>query len=682
MDDLLARLVLIGVTNGATLALNTLAVTIIFSVSRSINFALGDVFALSTVFAVTVIRILNLNLNMPVLLLLGGIGLAVAATGAFAAGLNGVIERIAYRPFHGRSRLAPLIATMGISFVLYQVALLWRKFDPGFIPGEHRSSPGLPEAPRETIHELIPDIDLGQVLGLKFRLPLRDVLLVLVAILGAIGAWVFLNRTRTGLAIRALAQNEVVAQMMGVDITRSTQRAFWMGGVFAGVAAVVMVLYTNTSYGNHGLKSGLMAFAAAVLGGIGSPLGALVSSMLIALGMTFSDFYIGTQWTRPLFYAGLVALLVLRPNGLFGDGAVRDTSPTVDLDVLVSSRQARGFFRTGLGRWVLLGAVMLFPLIDMVMGWGQVSVGTVILIYAAIAIALNFLLGQAGMLDLGFAVMFAIGAYTSALLTDRYGILYQWLQWPLPVEFGFVILLGALLAGLIGALNGWLSLRSQSDYLALTTLACGLVVQELLIAFSDLTGGFQGISTLPPPIILGIPVRAINQHYFLVVGALMLAIFVARRLTTFRIGRAFSAVGEDRIAAESAGVSQVRYQIMAFAISGGLAGAIGALYASIFSYVVPDIADFSLSAMLLSMVIIGGLGDTWGTLIGALLLGLLDRIVLPALGGWLGQIGPQDAYLNLRQLSYLTFGASLYLSVLLRARPRQETPPRGKFMEE
>ncbi len=684
MDDLFPRLVLIGVTNGAMLALNTLAVTIIFSASRAINFALGDVFALTTVFAVTVIRLLGLNLTLPVTLLFGGVLLAIAASGAFAAGLNGVIERIAYRPFHGRSRLAPLIATMGISFILYQVALLWRKFDPGYIPGEHRSSPGLPEAPRETIHDLIPDIDLGHALGWSLSIPLRDALLVLMAVLGALGAWIFLNRTRSGLAIRALSQNELVARMMGVHVERSIQRAFWVGGMFAGVAAVVVVLYTNTSYGSHGIKSGLMAFAAAVLGGIGSPFGALLASMLIALGMTFSDFYIGTQWTHPLFYAGLVALLVLRPNGLFGDGAVRDAGPQAEQDVLVIGRQTRGFLRTGPGRWLLLAGIAVFPLIDYELGWGQISVGTVILVYAAIAIALNFLLGQAGMLDLGFAVMFAIGGYSAALLTDRYGLLYSWLHWPLPVELGIVVAVGALLAGLFGMLNGWLTLRSQNDYLALTTLACGLVVQELLVTLSDLTGGYQGISALPPPTLFGWPVRAITQHYFMVAALLLFVIFVVRRLVSGRVGRAFGAVGEDNVAAESVGISQVRYQVLAFGIAGALAGAVGAIYTTAFSYVVPDIADFSVSAMLLSMVIVGGLGDTWGTLVGALVLGLLDRVFLPVLGGWLGQIGPKEAYLNFRQLSYLTFGTALYLSVLLRARrtAADVRPIVGRLLED
>jgi len=140
--EIVLQLLVFGISNGAGLALNAIGVTVVYGTVRTLNLAHGDVFALSSVLVVTLIRALNVTANFPPVQLAGALMVVLAAAMLFGALLNVSIERVAFRPFRNRSRLAPLIATLGISFILYQAALLWRVLLPSWVPGDHRSVPG------------------------------------------------------------------------------------------------------------------------------------------------------------------------------------------------------------------------------------------------------------------------------------------------------------------------------------------------------------------------------------------------------------------------------------------------------------------------------------------------------------------------------------------------------------
>ncbi|HEY1016715.1 MAG TPA: branched-chain amino acid ABC transporter permease, partial [Herpetosiphonaceae bacterium] len=328
--EILLQLLIIGLSNGAIIALNALGVTLVYSIVRTINFAYGDLFSLASVVSATAL----LGLGVSAAQQHSGFGAALAMVAALAlaagssAGLNVAIERLAFRPFRAANSTAPLIATIGISFMLYQGALLLRNFTNAVIPGEHRSVPGIPEVPRRRLPELLPETDVLRSLGINLDVsyPLKDLLLVLFAIAVCLLTHRALARTRVGRALRACAQDPEMAQLCGVNRDGTIRLVFALGGALGGVAAWAFTLYHTHPFTNYGVQSGLLAFTAAILGGVGRPRGALLSGLTLGVLAAFSDYFLATQWTPVLSMAVLIALLVLRPTGLAGDQG--DDAPT------------------------------------------------------------------------------------------------------------------------------------------------------------------------------------------------------------------------------------------------------------------------------------------------------------------------------------------------------------------
>lgn len=666
MSDTLWQILIYGLVNGAILALNAISVTVVYSTVRTLNLAHGDVFALSTVFVTMLLINLGVSTAWPPLLLVGVLALALIGAVLLGLLLNVGIDRLAFRPFRQRSRLAPLIATLGLSFMLFQFALLLRTLQRSWIPGEHRSVPGLPEVPTDGIPALLPTTDLIKALGLPFHFSLRlnELAVMLTAVIVTIAVSRFLARTATGRAIRACAQDATAALMCGVNLDRTIRRAFALGGALAGLAAFVFAMYYTRPYGSAGAESGLLAFAAAILGGVGSPVGALLASLLIGVFTAFSDFALSAQWTPVLLLLLLIALLWLRPTGLTADG--RDTDSGSLRDALLAGAAGQG--RRWRWLWISFGIIAIFPLISawLNLGW-QISVKG-IGIYILLALSMNLVLGLAGVLDLGFAVSFGVGGYVTALLTNRYNDLGAAL--PQPLDITVVLALSALAASIIGAIKGLLAGRLRSDYLAVATLAFGLMAARLVLIARSVTGGAGGLAAVPPPTLLTVTLIDPTVQYYLVFGLVILTALISRRLIQSRVGRAWVASGEDEVAAEASGVNVKRYRLLALVLSSALAGMAGGLYASNFAFVSPDLLAFHVTALTLAMAVLGGAGSISGAMLGAVLIIGYDKLFIPRLAAWLAQIQP-DIYLgavpDVRGTSYFNFGFALYLTVMLRA---------------
>ena len=682
MIDTLFQLLVIGLTNGAVIGLNAIAVTLIYGTVRTINLAHGDIFALLTVVVATVITGLGLNALLPATTVIGGIGIALAASIFVGALLSGLTERIAFKPFRDRGQatpLGPLLATLGISFMLYQVALLWRTWLPSWVPGEHRSVPGVPELPRQSISELIPNINFIQTLGISLdaTFTLKDLLVLLMALACAIGMALVIQRTRLGKAVRAVTQDARLAQMVGVNADRVYLQVFMLGGAMAGVAAFVFTAYYTRPFGNHGAQSGLIALTAAILGGVGNPVGALLAGLCIGVASAYSDYFLKAQWTPVLVQVLLIALLVARPRGFGGDNTSDEgtsVSMRLNLSALLPGHINQ---RTVFTTLALLGVALVYPFISQALfNVRQETVLTTIMTLVIMALGLNILLGFAGVLDLGFAVSFGIGAYTAAFLTDSYGPLGPLLNTQ-PLNYLLVLALSAFTAGCFGVLNGLLTLRVKADYLAIVTLAFGQMAVLVLKNLGQLTGGGDGISAIPPPNLFGYSLGTPLEKYYFVLAVLALLAIGSQRVIRSRIGRAMTAMGIDELAAASNGVNPAETRIRAFAISTAFAGMAGALFASTATFVSPDLTDFPLSSQALAMVIVGGAGSVPGTIFGAFIVAGYDRIVIPALGsalGWLSDVSGLNLSLDVRNLNYLSFGLVLYLTVLLRARAGRKTP--------
>lgn len=662
--SILLTLVFIGLHNGAMIALSAVGVSLVFGTVHILNLAHGDVFSLTTVLVTTLVSALFLKPDMPPALLAAGLAFTLLASICFGAGLNAGIERLAFKPFRNRSRLAPLIATLGLSFVLYQISLIWRTTSRSWVPGEHRSVPGLPEVPTDRIPDLLPSFDVFAALGIQTNavLDVKDVIALLIAIAFAFGVSAYLRRSRSGRAIRAAGESEALTQLSGINFDRTMLKTFALGGGLAGAAAFVFAIYYARPFGQHGAQSGLLAFAAAILGGIGSPIGALAGGLILGLIAAFSDFFLDARWTPVVVYGMLIVLLIARPGGIAGHA---------DDDAgAFSARDALTVVSRGLqsqrARWisaVLFVALLAYPLWGPVLGVYQPVVATSVLVFVLLALGLNILLGFAGLLDLGYAVNFGIGAYTAALLTQPFSALRLALGWQGPIDFLLVMAISAGVAALFGVVNALLVSRMRSDYLAIVTLAFGLIVRQVLVNVDAITGGNNGISTVPPPVIFTQLLDTPAARFVLVLLVVTLIAIASLRLLRSRAGRAFLAMGDDELAAQSSGVDTAHYKRMAFILGTGIAGIAGALYVSSFNYIDPDSADFRISMMVLAMVVLGGAGSVPGVMAGAVVIALYDRLLIPALGDAIARSGVFD----IRQVSYLTFGLALYLTVLWRA---------------
>jgi branched-chain amino acid transport system permease protein len=288
-----------GIALGAIYALIALGYTLVYGIIELINFAHGDVLMWSTMIALAIVQ--SLGINKPLvgasliflLLFLIIIGMVVSGT------INVVIERVAYRRLRRAPRLAPLIAAIGVSFTLSSIALLWK--GSSFI-----SFP--------TIFP-IGGISLGS-LTIRYL----DIFIVVLSIGIMYGLDRFINLTKLGRAMRATAQDPEAAALMGVNINQTIAMAFLIGGALAGAAGVVYSMYTGQVWYNTGFQLGIVAFTAAVLGGIGNVNGAVLGGFLIGMIQTIAIQYLpnGIAWSDAVAFAILVLILVFRPTGLLG----------------------------------------------------------------------------------------------------------------------------------------------------------------------------------------------------------------------------------------------------------------------------------------------------------------------------------------------------------------------------
>lgn len=237
------------------------------------------------------------------------------------------------------------------------------------------------------------------------------------------------------------------------------------------------------------------------------------------------------------------------------------------------------------------------------------------MVYSIAALGLNLLLGVAGQVSIGHAGFMAVGAYTSALLVTK-------AHWP----FLAAAVAAVLLACLIGVVVGLPALRLSGFYLAIATMAFGIVMAQLPANLDALTGGPQGIRGIPAPAIGPLAFNTPRRFYYLALGAMALSVWMAANLLQSRTGRAMLALRDSELAAQALGIHISRYKSLAFVISAGLTAAAGALYAHLVGFISPADFNLMLSLELMAMIVIGGLGSVWGGLAGALFMTFVPRL--------------------------------------------------------
>jgi len=289
-----------GISNGSIWALIAVGYTLVYGIIELINFAHGDVFMIGSFTAAGLFGSFGLGLATGAGGLFFGLVTVLILCMAICGALNVMIERVAYRPLRNAPKLAPLITAVGFSFILQNVGLLW-------LGGSPKSVDDLIRAQK----------DVTTILGVTIER--ADLLAIIVTIPLVLAATLFISHSRLGKAMRATAQDPDAARLMGINVDTTISLTFLLGGMLAGAAGLIYALYQTTIWYFQGFQAGLIAFTAAVMGGIGNLRGALLGGLIIGCIQFISDDRIGPQWTPAIVFAYLILIMVFRPQGLIGE---------------------------------------------------------------------------------------------------------------------------------------------------------------------------------------------------------------------------------------------------------------------------------------------------------------------------------------------------------------------------
>jgi branched-chain amino acid transport system permease protein len=289
-----------GISNGSVWALIAIGYTLVYGIIELINFAHGDLFMIGSFVAFGLWTSIGLTLTTGPLGMVVGLFVVLVVAMVVCGTVNVMIERVAYRPLRNAPKLAPLITAVGFSFILQNVGLLW-------LGGSQRGVPDLIHA-QETLFTIFGvDIHRADALAIGVTVPLVLAL-----------TW-FVATTRLGKAMRATAQDPEAARLMGVNVDTTISLTFLLGGLLAGAGGLIYALYQTNVWFFQGFKAGLIAFTAAVMGGIGNLKGAVLGGLIIGCLEQLSDNRIGPEWTPVIVFGYLVLIMVFRPQGLIGE---------------------------------------------------------------------------------------------------------------------------------------------------------------------------------------------------------------------------------------------------------------------------------------------------------------------------------------------------------------------------
>ncbi|KXV03521.1 ABC transporter permease [Caballeronia megalochromosomata] len=609
------QLLLNGLVIGSIYALAAVAYTLVYGVVKLVNFAFGELFMLGGFLTLTLmtkeIALFGIQVPMPALSFYIAAPLAIAGVAALGA----LIDVVAYRPLRNAPRLAPLITSIAISVLLQSVAqTVWGPTSLRFPPLPVGGLPSLS-------------------LGADLTVTPSELAVFGCAIVAMLGVQFFVSATSLGRAMRAAAQDATAAYLVGIPVNRIICAAFVLGSALAAFAGILYAQSFQFVSPTMGFVPGLKALTAAVLGGIGSIPGAALGGVILGVVESLCAGYLpnGSVYQDAISFALLVLLLLVRPQGLLGRADL-NVSARGSLMSSGGAKRGRALAEAfgwldrafaALGRYgekrVAIGALAIAVALGLAIRsdyW--LSVLVMVLVYGMLASGLNIVVGLAGLLDLGFVAFFGIGAYFSSLIfisvmQNHFGVdtaSIWWLFYP-------NLLVGGLLAALLGAILGYPTLRVRGDYLAIMTLGFGEIVRIVATNWISVTNGPMGVRGIPSPQFFGVSFDEPRTQFFFALGLTAVVLFAVARLSRSYVGRAWVALREDEDAAEMMGVAGTRFKLLAYACSGFVGGMVGVFYAHLQQYVSP--ASFTLfeNILVLMLIVLGGLGTLVGPFIGA-----------------------------------------------------------------
>ena len=556
-----------GLSIGSTLFLISAGLTLIFGVTRIINFAHGSLFMVGAYAAST----LTAMLPATPLGFFGGVLLAAIAVGLLGALIELLVLRLIYRA----AEIFQLLATFGLVLVVQDVVLLVWGPQERFAP----RAPGL----------------AGSVEIFGAFIPQYTLFLIAVGpIVYGVLAWL-LKRTRWGVWIRACAQDRETASALGIPQSVLFTSVFALGAFLAGLAGALQIPRETVNL-QMDMTILVEAFVVVVVGGLGSVTGALAASFAIGILHAFGTWWL-PQSTLVLTFVVMAAVLVARPHGLLGRAILRSAA----------RNETHPPFTPLARSWRLLWLALLIvaALLPLAAGDYAIVIATEIAIAALLAASLHFAMGLGGIVSFGHAAFFGIGAYTVALCMGS-----------LDMPFAVAIIGGALAAGAVALAVGVVVLRSAGVYAAMLTLAFAQILWSTAVQWVDVTGGDNGILELWATLPAWLASRF--GTYWFALAIVAASLMALRHAAVAPFGFSLRASRDSALRAEALGIDVARVRWLAFAAGGAFGGLAGALHALQKGAVFPTVLSIPVSVDALIMVLLGGLHTLSGPIIGAL----------------------------------------------------------------
>jgi branched-chain amino acid transport system permease protein len=572
---------LTGLAGSVTLFLTSAGLTVIFGVTRVVNFAHGSLFMLGAYLGWTILTRLT---HDPFWF---GAGIIVASLAVAAIGA--VLETTLLRRLYHAPQLFQLLATFGVLLIIQDLTvLLWGPNDlPLPRPAWMRASISILDA----------------------RFPLYDLILIGIGPLILAGLLLLLARTRFGMQVRACTENRDMAAALGINHRSLSTTIFAIGAGLAGLGGA-LVLPDTSANTQMDLAVIVEAFVVVVVGGMGSVAGAFLASLLIGELQAFGIVFI-PQATLVLIFAIMAVVLSVRPRGLLGSPPVTDAQHTPRALLHPSFRSLR---RIGWSAFILAASAPFW----LPPYW--LSVLTEVMIAALFACSLHLMMGPGGMVSFGHAAWFGLGAYGSALALKTFAA-------PMPLA----LITAMAVSGSIAALFGWFVVRLSGVYLAMLTLAFAQVVWATATQWTWLTGGDDGILSVWPTGPL--------PFFWWVLTLSTAVIWLLRRAIRAPFGLALMAARDSQSRALAIGLQPGRLRIAAFALSGAASGLSGGLFAFNTGSVFPSYVAVGKSVDGLLMVLLGGVDTVIGPIVGAIVYTTLYDVLLQTVPLWRMALG-------------------------------------------
>lgn len=575
------QVLLTGVLLGGLYACMAIAFSLIWGVTNIINLAHGSMIILGSYLAWTASQAhINPFLALP-----------ICALCLFVFGF--LLQRFLFERFSHSSITMTLILTFGLNMVLINIFLAVFTADFRSIPSPIGAS----------------SLQVGDL-----RLPYLRLLVCVFGLLLTAGLHVFVNRTRTGLAIRAIAQNPRAAMVLGMDSRRLQAIAFGVGAALAGAAGVLMgMIYAFAPSTGDSLT--IRSFLVVILGGLGTIQGVIAGGMLLGISENVVSAWM-PEYRDVVSFALLLAVLLIRPGGLLGTPSAAPHSVPETLPQL-SAKPVLAW--TSAVALILLGIVLAAAPTYLNAYWLRVA--STMFMYVVLAQGMNLIAGYAGYPAFGNVVFFGLSSYCTGLLLIHFPDLPFWIA----------ISAGTALCIVLALSIGPSFLKLKGHYFAIATLALNEMIREIIGNWS-LAGAGSGLSL---PLTPWRPAVNAVVFYYLFLGAAVLSVIIVWQFSRRKIGLVCRSIRDDEEKAEAIGLHTVRDKALAWTLSAGLTGLVGGINAYWISFINPSSAfDLGMAVEAYVAFLIGGAATIFGPVLGAFLVELLSTLSWTYLLKW------------------------------------------------